>query len=117
MKPLSLSVVLAAAFASSTVQAAPQPEPATSESRPAVIPSLYTPSTLTPSGRRFIARCSDEAFAKTRYPDGLADQCERLLGLWHREANAQQDPRREAYIPNYRNALRISSFNQPLNVR
>ena len=119
MKPLSMSVLLVAAFAASTAHGAePEPPtlPDTSESTRAVIPGLYTPSAITPSAREFIERCNDEAFAKTRYPKGLADQCERLLGFWHGEARAQETAFREARIPNYDRALRISTGGiQPLN--
>jgi hypothetical protein len=114
MKTLSLSVVLAAAFGSSAVHAS-ETESSAPGASVHVIPALYTPSTITPSGREFIARCNDEAFARTRFPRGLANQCERLLGLWHGEASHRWDSTAGASlpIPDYGNALRISHMFAP----
>lgn len=107
MKTLSLSVVLAAAFASPAHGS--EPQSAAADASVHVIPALYSPSIVTHSGRQFIARCDDDAFARTRYPEGLAEQCERLLGLWHREAALREHPVGASAppIPD-RNALRFS---------
>lgn len=109
MLSLSLSVVLAAAVAP-PVAHGPETEPSASDASARAIPELFTPSTITPSGREFIARCDDTAFARTRYPEGLADQCERLLGLWHREASARKPFPEGPAIPNYGDALRSSQM-------
>lgn len=55
MRPLSLSVVLAAALASPIVHGT---EAASSPAKPesAAIPALHTPSAITSSGYAFIAR-------------------------------------------------------------
>ena len=120
MKPLSLSVVLAAALASptvygSTVQGSEGMLPAADASSH-VIPALYTPATLTSAGREFIKRCDDHAFAKADFPKSLASECEDLLGRWHREARTGRHWVAEApRIPNYANALRSStSYATPM---
>jgi hypothetical protein len=114
MKTLSLAAVLVAAVTSSTVHASETGSSAPNAAAH-VIPALHTPSTITPSGHEFIARCNDEAFARARFPKGLADQCERLLGLWHGEASHRWDSTAEASlpIPNYGKALRISTMFPP----
>lgn len=71
---LLLSTVLAAAPASVDVVAV----------EAGAIP-LQLPTLVTASGRQFIARCDDEAFAASRRPKALADRCERLLAYWHLE--------------------------------
>lgn len=110
MKPLSLSIMLAAACAASAAHGS-ETEPATGESMPAAIPELYTPATITSSGHDFVAQCDDKAFARTRFPQGLADRCERLLRRWRQEADALANPKPEApRIPNYADALRSSAM-------
>jgi len=114
MKSLSpLSIVLAAAFAPSTVHGS-EVEPSAPDASSHVIPALYTPATLASSGREFIARCDDEAFAKARFPKALAEQCEDLLRRWHWEASDRNVAAAAPFIPDYANALRFSSlYPQP----
>ena len=110
MGPLSLSVVLAAALASPIVHGT---EAASSPAKPesAAIPALHTPSAITSSGYAFIARCDDQAFARTRYPQNLAERCERLLKRWRWEANVlARRPAEGPRIPNYADALRSSAM-------
>jgi hypothetical protein len=110
MKPLSLSVVLAAAFASSTAHGSETGPPAP-DAASHVIPALYTPATITRSGREFIARCDDEAFAKARFPKKLAAYCEDLLARWHGEASDRGNLTAGAEpIPDYSGALRFSTL-------
>lgn len=47
--------------------------------------NLQLPTLVTASGRQFLARCDDEAFAASRRPKALAQRCERLLAYWHLE--------------------------------
>ena len=112
MKSLPLSILLAAAFASPTVHGT-EVEPSSGTPGAAAIPALHTPSTITSSGQVFIARCDDQAFAKTRYPQNLAERCERLLKRWRWEANVLAHRKPEGpRIPNYADALRSSSMAQ-----
>ena len=68
-------------------------------------------SAITSSGYAFIARCGDQAFARTRYPQNLAERCERLLRRWRWEANVlARRPAEGPRIPNYADALRSSAM-------
>lgn len=110
MKPPSLSVVLAAAFASSTAHGS-EAGPTAPDAASHVIPALHTPSIITRSGREFIARCDDEAFAKARFPKTLAAYCEDLLARWHGEASDGGNLAAAAQpIPDYSRALRFSAL-------
>ena len=111
MKSLSLPVMLAAVLATSTVHGS-EAEPATPDPTPPLIAALHSPATMTASGRDFIAHCNDEAFATARFPQKLADRCERLLRLWHRESSSAWKPTASAkqYVPDYANALRYSQM-------
>lgn len=120
MKPLSLSVVLAAALASPAVNASatqgPEGAPPAPDASSHVIPALYTPATLTSAGREFVKRCDDDAFAKADFPKSLASECEDLLRRWHWEARTGRESVAEApRIPNYADALRSStSYATPM---
>ena len=88
-------------------------EPSRAPPGPPAIPSLHTPSTITSSGQVFIARCDNQAFAKTRYPQNLAERCERLLKRWRWEANVLAHRKPEGpRIPNYADAHRSSPMAQ-----
>jgi hypothetical protein len=92
MMPLSLSVVLAVAFAPPVMHGS-EAKPSAADALAPAIPALYTPSDVTPSGREFIEHCDDEAFAKARSLRMLAERCERLLRRWHGEASGHLDSR------------------------
>jgi len=49
-------------------------------------PVLELPATLTSSGKAFIARCDDKAFANAADPRQRAERCEKLLAQWRVEA-------------------------------
>ena len=86
MKSLSLPVVLAAAPFSSAVYGS-EVEPSAADAASPAIPTLHTPSTIRRSGHDFMAQCNDEDFARGSFTRKLADRCEDLRRLWHREAS------------------------------
>lgn len=45
------------------------------------------PQVMTRSGREFVARCNDAAFANARFPQRLAGRCGTLLDTWRAEAS------------------------------
>ena len=48
---------------------------------------LALPHVMTRSGREFVARCNDAAFADARFPQRLAGRCGKLLDTWRAEAS------------------------------
>ncbi len=44
------------------------------------------PQTMTRSGHQFVAHCSDEDFARAKFPQKLARKCTSLLHTWRAEA-------------------------------
>jgi DNA-binding IclR family transcriptional regulator len=78
MKVMSVSVVvfgLAIALAGAPAQASGN-----------AAPVLELPATLTSSGKAFLARCDDKAFATASDPRQRAERCEKLLAQWRAEA-------------------------------
>lgn len=75
MKTFSLFSVLC--LAAPTALAAGMATPASEE----------LPQTLTRSGHQFVAHCSDEDFARARFPQKLASKCTSLLRSWQAEAS------------------------------
>jgi hypothetical protein len=49
------------------------------------------PQTLTRSGHQFVAHCSDDDFARARFPQKLARKCTSLLRSWQSEASGRDD--------------------------
>ena len=47
------------------------------------------PKTMTRSGHQFVAHCSDEDFARAKFPQKLARKCTALLELWRAEASGR----------------------------
>ena len=45
------------------------------------------PQTMTRSGHQFVAHCSDEDFARAKFPQKLARKCTSLLRSWRAEAS------------------------------
>ena len=74
MKPTALLVLLC--LSAPTALAAGMASPVASE----------LPSTLTRSGHQFVAHCSDEDFARAKFPQKLARKCTSLLHTWRAEA-------------------------------
>lgn len=52
-------------------------------------PAGNVPQTVTRSGHEFLARCSNEAFARARFPQKLAARCTRLMAIWRAEASGR----------------------------
>lgn len=50
------------------------------------VPTLELPATLTSSGKAFLSRCDDKAFAAASDPRQRAERCEKLLAQWRIEA-------------------------------
>ena len=50
------------------------------------VPTLELPATLTSSGKAFLSRCDDKAFAAASDPRQRAERCEKLLAQWRVEA-------------------------------
>ena len=75
MKPTALLVLLC--LSAPTALAAGMASPVASE----------LPSTLTRSGHQFVAHCSDEDFARAKFPQKLARKCTSLLRSWRAEAS------------------------------
>jgi hypothetical protein len=49
--------------------------------------SQELPQVMTTTGTKFVARCSDKAFAKATNPRILATRCAELLDYWRVEAS------------------------------
>ena len=104
------SLLLAAAFVTSPqVADATSPSAAPAADPVGVVPTragdvvLELPQQVTPSGRAFLARCDDAAFAASSRPKALADRCERWLANWRNEVrvrNQQARAPREILAPN-----------------
>lgn len=76
MKSMSpVAVALAAALAAASAHAAGSTDPV-----------LELPGTLTSSGKAFLAKCDDKAFAAASDPRHRAERCARLLAQWRVEA-------------------------------
>jgi len=89
MLTLLLSTVLAAAPASTGIVDAVVATDADAS-------GLQLPTLVTASGRQFIARCDDEAFAASRRPKALAERCGRLLAYWQLEVRNRVEDNRSA---------------------
>lgn len=96
MKTSPLSVLFAALLLTPALYAAEPSPPATPpDSPPTATPqapppreaSLELPQTITRTGHEFNARCSDEDFAETRFPQKLVNTCTQLLLTWQAEAS------------------------------
>lgn len=80
MKSMSLvAVALAAALGAASAHAAGS-----------TAPVLELPGTLTSSGKAFLAKCDDKAFAEASDPRHRAERCARLLAQWRVEAEGRQ---------------------------
>ncbi|SFV32061.1 MULTISPECIES: hypothetical protein [unclassified Pseudoxanthomonas] len=76
MKSMSLvAVALATALSAASAHAAGN-----------TAPVLELPGTLTSSGKTFLAKCDDRAFAEAADPRHRAERCARLLAQWRVEA-------------------------------
>ncbi len=90
MKVMSVSVVvfgLAIALAGSSAHADGN-----------AAPVLELPATLTSSGKAFLARCDDKAFANAADPRQRAERCEKLLAQWRVEAAWRDQRPREGKV-------------------
>ena len=61
-------------------------------------PVLELPATLTSSGKAFLARCDDRAFANAADPRQRAEHCEKLLTQWRVEAAWRDQRPREGKV-------------------
>ncbi|RZA37217.1 MAG: hypothetical protein EOP92_01375 [Lysobacteraceae bacterium] len=52
--------------------------------------SVELPQTVTTTGSKFMARCSDEDFKEASNPRILGIRCQQLLTLWKFEVSARQ---------------------------
>lgn len=107
MKSISLAVVaLAAALAAASTHATGSAEP----------PALELPGTLTSSGKTFLARCDDKAFATASDPRQRAERCARLLAQWRVEAAGRQQ-RPQAGMAQFGAPRGIPAYPPPLNAQ
>lgn len=75
----SIPLLVALSFSAPTA-------PATGTTVP---PAEELPETPTRSGHEFLAHCSEDDFARARFPQKLARKCTALLELWRAEASGR----------------------------